>query len=247
MTHAQLLLPLRIPELGPALGKLVTGTGSDPAGLVLDGIRYRLVTRVMEQAAEARRLAARGERAAAVAAVGRTAWLEAWEEAVTAVADLLLQQVAARLTGAAAVARIPKRRRRRLGPGPTERRALAARLGSAGAVLVAVLDALERCASGACDATPLERGQMDAWGEALTAAARRLEAAWLALEDAVEAESERWDRVVQQTAAWRKPLWPVFVTGTVLLPPAIWLGLVVGGYVAPPPWLAQIWETLLGP
>ena len=73
MTTPSLLLPLRIPELGPALGKLVTGTRrvTTPS---LEDERRHLVTKLIEAAGEARRLAARDERAAAVALPGAV-WL----------------------------------------------------------------------------------------------------------------------------------------------------------------------------
>ncbi len=244
MTAPKLLLPIRIPELGPHLGKLVTGTGRAPGGLNLDEPRYRLVTRIMDSAGEARRLAARGERGPAVAAIGRTAWLEAWEELVAGVADLLLTQVNQHLTGEASAARMPARLRRRVMLGAAERHALTARLGSAGARLVPAVDEIEARAGGALGATGLQRGTLEAWQAALTTAARRLEASWLALEDALELEVARWRRVADTTAGWRKPVWPVAVLGVLALGTAIWLGLVVGGFLESPPWFTRVWRML---
>ena len=242
MTSPKLLLPLRIPELGPSLGKIVTGTGRDPGGLGLDAIRYRLTTRLFEAAGEARRLASRDERQAAVATVGRTMWLEAWEEAVAGVAELLLARIAGRLDAEARAVRMPKRRRQRLQLDPAQQGALAARLGSAGAGLVAALDLLEERAAPALGATALERETVDAWQEALATAARRLEAAWLELEEAIESEWRHWERVADAVARWRKPLWPVLIVGCIVIVGAAWLGLVMGGYIAAPVWLQDAWR-----
>ncbi len=242
MTSPKLLLPLRIPELGPSLGKIVTGTGRDPGGLELDAIRYRITTRIFEGAGEARRLAAREERKAAVAAIGRTAWLEAWEEAVAGVAEQLISRIAARLDAEARAVRMPRRRRLRLQLDAAQRGALAARLGSAGAGLVPALDLLEERAAPALGATALEREVVEAWQDALTTAARRLEAAWLDLEDAIEQEWRHWERVASNVAGWRKPLWPVLVVSGLVMVAAVWLGLVMGGYIAAPSWLADAWS-----
>lgn len=244
MTSPKLLVPLRVPELGPYMGKVITGTGRDPGGLELDGLRYRLATRVIEAAGESRRLAARDEREAALAVLGRTVWLEVWEEAVAGVAELLVDQVTRRLDAEARAAGMPRRRRRRLTLGPEQQGALAARLGSAGAELVPVLDLLEERIQPALSATALERDAMAEWQEALTMSARRLEAAWLELELAIEEEERRWRSVADEVAGWRKPLWPVVVVIVPALGVAVWLGLVLGGYVDAPGWLASAWRFL---
>ncbi len=244
MTNPKLLLPLRIPELGPYLGKVITGSGRDPGGLGLDAARYRLATRIFECAGEARRLATREERQAAVAAVGHAAWLEAWEEVVGGVTDLLLERVADRLAAEARAARLSRRLRRRVELGPGEKRAVAARLGSAGAGLVPALDDLESLGSAALEATAMERLAVEAWQDSLKTAARRLEAAWLALEDAIEAELRQWERAADEIASRRKPIWPVLVVGLLALAAAVWLGLVLGGFLDPPSWFAQLWQTV---
>lgn len=242
MTSSKLLLPLRVPELGPSLGKLVTGTGRAPGGLGLDDVRYRLVTRVMEHAGEARRLSANEERAAAVGALGRAVWLAAWEETVGAVAHTLATRVHTRLLAEAEAVRMPRRLRRRVVLEDGERRALTARLGSSGAILVPAVDEIERRAEAALAATALERDLVTGWQDALKTAARRLEAAWLALEDAVEAETRRWDEVADRVARWRKSLWPVYLGGGIALAAALWLGLAYGGFVPAPDWLIRLWE-----
>lgn len=244
MTISRALLPLRIPELGPHLGKLVTGTGRTPGGLRLDAVRVRLVTRLFERAGESRRLAAREQRQESVAAIGRAAWLEAWEEAVAAATELLVERAARRLQAEAQAVRMPRRRRRRLAPGAVDRHAVRGRLGSGGAALVAALDAVERDGAAVVAATGAEPTALTAWQEALTTAGRRLEAAWLALEETIDVESARWELVASDVARWRHSLWPVVLVGVVALAGATWFGLVLGGYVPSPDWLTTLWQQV---
>lgn len=246
MTGTPVLLPLRIPELGPYLGKVVAGTGREPGGLCLDAVRIRLAGRVFERVGEARRLASRDHRAAAVGAIGRTAWLEAWDEAVGSAAALVLDRAQAHLQAEMRAVRLPGRLRRRVMPSTDERVAVGARLGSAGAVLVSSLDAVETRGAAAVTATGLDRESVVAWQNALCTAGRRLEAAWLALEDAVEQESAQWRRVADDVSRWRPALWPMIVLTVLVTGAACWLGLVFGGYLAPPPWLASVWRLVFG-
>jgi hypothetical protein len=234
MTGSKLLIPLRVPELGPSLGKLVTGTGRSPGGLSLTGIRYHLVTKMIETAGEARRLAANEERSAAIFAVSPVFWLTAWEETINAVAAMVLEQVGSQINREADRVGMPQEVRQRFLPGASERRTLSARLGSAGAGLVRVLDDLERRGASALAATALERSLVDAWHDALRAAGRRLEEAWLLLEDRVETELARWNPIIAQVSNWRKPLTPVLIIGGALLILAIWLGLTLGGFIPAP-------------
>jgi hypothetical protein len=241
---AKLLLPLRVPELGPSLGKLVTGTQRAIDGISLEAVRGRLATTMIECAGEARRFAARDDRVAAVAALNRAAWLSAWEEAVAGAARVLLDRVNPLLDAQARAVRMPGRRRREVLLDAAEQRALNARLGSAGATLIPALDRLEAGGPKAMAATPLTRADMDEWLGQLATCARRLEAAWLALEDMVETELARWSAVAQDIARWRQPGWPVWLLLVVLLPVAVWLGLILGGYVAAPAWLERLWPKL---
>jgi hypothetical protein len=238
------LLPLRIPELGPYLGRIVSGTGRTPGGLRLDGIRLRLATRIFESAGEARRLASRENRTAAVLAIGRDAWLTAWEEAVGSTVGLLMERVRAQLDAEARAVGLPKRRRRRMLPDDDEARAAGARLGSAGTGLVQALDQLEHFAGPAVAATGLDRSAMAAWQHTLRLAGRRLEAAWLALEDEVAREAARWEQETNLVAAWRRPVSGVIAAGIAGTAVALWLGLIFGGYVAAPEWLAALWSEL---
>ena len=245
MTGAPVLLPLRVPELGPYLGRIVSGTGRLPGGLHLDSVRLRLATRVFEAAGEARRLASRENRRAAVEAVGRRAWLAAWEEAVASVGSLLMERVRAQLAAEARAVRLPRRRRRRILPNAGDARAATARLGAAGAGLVVAVDDVERQALHAVVATGLEAEAVAAWQDALRLASRRLEAAWLALEDEAEREMGRWQREADLVASWRRPTWPVLVVGVGVTAAALWLGLVFGGYIRPPNWLATFWSEVV--
>src|SRR5207247_9108383 len=95
-----------------------------------------------------------------------------------------------RLARARRRGRVPARRWPRGLPSTSEKRAIAARLTTGGEPFVAALDALDAVAARVRDATVLDKGAHGEWQEALRSAARRLEAAWLALE-AVVAEEER--------------------------------------------------------
>jgi len=246
VTSEKLLIPLRVPELGPFMGKVVTGSGAVPGGLRLDAFRHRLATRIFEAAGEARRLAGREERQAAVGAIGREAWLEAWEEAVGAIAILVAERAARRLVAEARAARLPRRKRKRLPPDVGEQRAIAARLGSAGAALVPALDQIEVRAEAALEATALERDAVEAWQDALRTSARRLEASWLDLENAVVGETRRWERMADDVSRWRKPWWPVVVVTVLGLAIAGWLGLVLGGQLQAPGWFSGLWHQVAG-
>jgi len=246
MTTVRTRLPIRVPELGPSLGKVITGTGRDPGGFQFDVVRHQLATRLFDAAGEARRLAARDERQAAVAAVGRAAWLEAWEETIAAVADQVNVRIERMLGDEARYARMPKRRLRRHLPDEDARRGLLARLGAAGVGLVPALDELDRCAEAAVAATGLDRDAMTAWQDALRTAARRLDAAWIALEESVEREWVQWKRVDAEIGQWRKPWWPVLAASAVVMALALWIGLVLGGYVRAPAPLENIWAEATG-
>src|SRR6266540_2367706 len=90
----------------------------------------------------------------------------------------------------------------------------------------------------AADASVLDKDSHTAWQEALRTVARRLEAAWLALEAEVDEERGRWAPEIDAIAAWRPSLWPVYVVWAPVAFLLIWLGLVLGGYVPAPAWLA---------
>ncbi len=244
MNSAKLLIPLRIPELGPSLGKLITGTGRDVSGFSLETNRYRLVTKIIEMGGEARRLATNDERVAALTSLGRDAWLGAWEETVGPIADGLVERLSAHLEAEAAAVRMPARLHRRMNIDEVERRAIGARLGSAGAELIPALDEIERHSTALIEATATERPALDAWQRAQLTAARRLEEAWMLLEDGVATELGAWKAVGDEISRWRKSLWPVYLVGTVGASVAVWAGLMWGGVINTPAWLFGLWQVL---
>lgn len=242
MTTPRLLIPVRVPELGPALGKLLTGRL--PADPSLDRQRLAMLGRLMEASGEARRLAAEGTRPEAVRAVGLPLWLDVWEQAVTGVARDLVERVNRRLEAEARAVRMPRRLRRRVGLDAAEVRGLTGRLGAAGAGLVSALDDLQARGETLVTATAANRSALEEWQRALLTAARRLEAAWLALEEQRADETRRGEEAVALVAAWRRPLWPVAAVGVPAVAAATWLGLVLGGYLPPPGWLARVWSLI---
>ena len=238
----KLLMPLRVPELAPSLGRIIVPRRQQPPWVPLDDIREELATRVLELGGEGRAAAAReaegDERARILETTGRRAWAAAWDNAVRRAANRVADALDAELTLTAREVRLPRRRLRRHLLTNAERRAIAARLGTGGGTFVVALDALEAAAARAADASVLEKDAHAAWQEALRTVARRLEAAWLALETEVEQEHGRWEPEIVTLAAWRPSLWPVIVLWAPLAVLLLWLGLVLGGYIPAPAWLA---------
>src|SRR5256886_2676703 len=231
----KLLMPLRVPELAPSLGRIIVPRRLLPPWVPLDDIREELATRVLELGAEGR---AATVRRSILETTGRGAWAVAWDNAVRRAALRVADALDAETMRAARRCRRPPRRLRRHLLNNAEKRAIVARLGTGAGAFVAALDELEAAAGRVADATVLDKDAYAAWQEALRTVARRLEAAWLALENEVEAEQRRWAPEIDAIAAWRPPLWPVFVVWIPLAVLLVWLGLIVGGYVAAPPWLA---------
>ena len=238
----KLLMPLRVPELAPSLGRIIVPRRQQAPWVPLDDIREELATRVLELGGEGRAAAAReGEgvdRARVLETTGRRAWAAAWDHAVRRAATRVAAALDAELTRTALRARWPRRRLRRLPLTSAEKRAIAARLGTGGGTFVAALDELEAAAARAADASVLEKDAHAGWQDALRTVARRLEAAWLALEDEVEEERVRWQPEIATLAAWRPKLLPVVIAWLPLAVLLLWLGLVIGGYVPAPAWLA---------
>jgi hypothetical protein len=235
-------MPLRVPELAPSLGRILVPRRVAAAWVPLDDIREALATNVIELGGEARAAAAREDRERVLEAVSRRAWLAAWERAVRRVAERVTRALDDRIERAARRVRMPQRRwRRRLLSAP-EKRAIAARLASGGEPLVAALDTLDAVAARVRDASVLDKDAHGEWQEALCGATRRLEAAWLALEAVAADEEPRWGPEIEALERWRPSLWPVLVAWTPLAAGLLWLGLVWGGYLPAPAWLA----TLLG-
>ena len=240
-----------VPELGPSLGRLgdpPPGAEAGPLGAQLDDIRLRLVTGVFELAGAGRAFSAAGDPGGAMASLNRVAWLALWEKAVAASAERVTATVNARLEEAAAESRFPRWRLRTALLTPDDTRAIAARLGGGGGPFVAALDELEQTVHGATTQRGRGGPAGAVWRSVLTAAARRLEAAWLALEQAAAVEQRRWQVDVERVRAWHLPRWPLWLLTAIVLAGATYLGLVLGGYVPLPPPLAgfaELWWSRL--
>lgn len=226
-----------VPELGPSLGRLCDRPGRHRRAdgwVDLEDIRVGLATAVFELGGAAREFAAAGDRAAAVTSLNRVALLGAWERAVGEAAGRLSRAIDVRLAAAADAARIPRRRRRSLPLTEADRRAIAARLGAGGLPFLQSLEALEATVPAA--SAPGARGEaaLAEWQDALLAAARRLESAWLELEAAARREQEVWSPEIARVLGWRRPAWPLWLITAVVLAAAIYLGLGLGGYLAVP-------------
>jgi hypothetical protein len=216
--------PVGLPELGPLLGGLVTAPVEQAATLArLDPVRLDLLTALFDKAGAARALLAAGDAAGARKALGPDAWLEVWEQAVTAAAHSVEVEVERRLRDAALLSRYPRKRLTATLPDAEERRLLAARLSAAGSGLEATVGLL------ADPARP--------WDEALRLVTGELQTAWERLTNTALQELDRWERRASEIRLWRRPWLPLILTGAGLLLLAGWLGLVLGGYLTVPDWL----------
>jgi hypothetical protein len=135
---------------------------------------------------------------------------------------------------------MPRRRHRSLALAGAERRAIAARFAAGADGFEDALLAVARTTDTLHQTWPADPTAHAEWQEAQQLAARRLEAAWLALELQVEAERQRWAPELEAIGAWRPSLWPVFGVWIPCATLAIWLGLVLGGYLPAPQWLAAL-------
>jgi hypothetical protein len=234
----KIAMPLRVPELAPSLGRLLVPRRLVEPWVPLDDIREELATRVLELSGEARAAAVREERERVLDAVSRRAWLAAWETAARRAGERVTAALDAGIGRAADRVRLPRGLRRRRVLTGSEKRAIGARLAAGGETLVAALDALDAAALRVREASVLDKAAHGDWQEALRTAARRLEAAWLALETEVAAEGHRWTTEIEDIGRWRPPLWPLFAVWTPLAAALLWLGLVLGGYLPAPAWLA---------
>ena len=232
-------MPLRVPELAPSLGRIVVARRRAPPWVPLDDIREELATAVLEIAGEGRGAAAREDRVQVLEVTGRRAWAAAWDQAVRRAAARVAEALEVEIIRTARQVRLPRRRLKNRLLAMGEKRAIAARFGTGGAAFVAALDELDTAAARVQDATVLDKDAHAAWQDALRAAARRLEAAWLALEAEVEEERRRWTPEMETLARWRPALWPVALFWAPVAGALIWLGLILGGYLPAPAWLAQ--------
>jgi len=233
---------LDVPELGPSLGRLIVPRRVSELWVPLDDVREALATSVMEYAGTARRDVSNGAKggARALTALDRDAWTHAWEDAVRRAADRIVAVLDQTIETEAKRVRMPRRRQRQLIVSPVERRAIAARLASGGDTLDEALTQVASATEALARSWPGDAAAQHAWRVAQEAAARRLEAAWLILESQVEQERARWTGEVAAVQSWRPSLVPVFVIWAPLAAIAIWFGLVLGGYLPAPQWLAAV-------
>jgi hypothetical protein len=231
-------VPFHVPELGPSLGRVIVPRRLAEPWVLLDDVRETLATEVMAQAGAARQAVATGDGVRGARLLGPAVWQDRWERAVRQAAGRVAAAIDAEIERTAWRVRMPRRRWRRSLLTPAERRAVAVRLALGGEPLTAALAvlgrALERLAADGDDGAALE------WQDALRLTARRLEAAWLALEAAVDAEHERWAPEWADIAAWRPSLWPVVALWLPVAVALIGLGLMLGGYLPAPSWLAAL-------
>jgi hypothetical protein len=239
-----------IPELGPSLGRLIDPPPA-PLGALrvpLDDVRIDLVTGVFDLAGAARSFAAAGDRDGAMASLGRVALLGLWEKAVATAAGRIAAEANAGLKSAAEESRYPTRRLAARRLTDQDARAIAARLGSGGAPFVGSLDALEQASNQAAGARGREGPGFAAWQAAVLAMARRLEAAWTALDESARAEQSRWAAEIEQVRRWHRPTWPIWLVSAIVVAAAAYLGLVLGGYLPVPPALqglaTLVWTRL---
>jgi hypothetical protein len=234
----KILMPLRVPELAPSLGRVIVARHREALWVPLDDVREELATAVLELAGEGRRAAARDDRAEVLEVTGRRAWAAAWDRAVRRAAARVADALDAEIARTARHVRLPLSRLRRDLLASGEKRAIAARLGTGGAGFVAALDELEAAAGRVKDASVLDKDAHADWQEALRTVARRIEAAWLALEAEVEEERHRWTPEIETLGRWRPALWPLALLWAPAAALLVWLGLVLGGYLPAPAWLA---------
>ncbi len=231
-------MTLAVPELGPALGQLIVPHRLSDPWVPLDDVRETLATRVIECAGAARRDAADAAPARALRQLDRDAWASAWDDAVRRTAERVSQALDATIVLEARRVRMPARRAKQLALSPGERRAIGARLASGADAFEGALEVVARATESLHRDWPGEPAMVDEWRDAQTLAARRLEAAWLALEALVERERMRWTPELDAIRAWRPSLWPVFAVWLPLAGAVIWIALMLGGYLPAPAWLA---------
>ncbi len=148
-------------------------------------------------------------------------WLGAWHAAVEALRDDLLAESRAMITAAGRRARYPTTRQDRLLPDPEQADILLQRLLAEG--------------------MPLERlAGAGSTAEVTRARAAALETAWDGAVAVARGERQRWTAEAARVAAWRRPWWPVFVAGAVLVVAAGVAAAWLGGQLPAPGWFTPV-------
>jgi hypothetical protein len=233
-----------LPELGPWLGRLCNAPGATRGirhFVPLDDIRLALATGILDLAGAARGFSS-DDHAAIVGSLHARSWRQVWEKALTDASARTAEAINAEFASAAAESRFPGRRLARLQVSEAELAAMAARLGAGAIPFEASLARLEELAGAAGSSGPSGDAAFGRWSEGLAAAARQLESAWMALEDGVDREGTRWQGEIEKVRRWTRPRWPLWVITGVVLAAATWLGLVLGGFLKVPGWLASFAE-----
>lgn len=239
-----------LPELGPWLGRLCnaqTSAGNMRRFVPLDDIRLALATGVLDLAGAARGFSA-DDHAAIVGSLHARTWRQLWDKALADASARTAGAIDASFASAAAESRFPARRLAKLQVSPAELAAMSARLGAGAIPFEASLARLEELASAAGSSGSRGEAGFVRWSEGLTAAARQLESAWMALEDAVDREGARWQGEIDAVRRWVRPGWPLWLITAAVIALASWLGLVLGGFLEVPGWLvpfAEFWWTRL--
>jgi len=238
-----------LPELGPWLGRLCNAGAATPFRrfVPLDDIRLALATGVLDLAGAARGFSP-DDHAAIVGSLHARYWRQLWEKALGEASARTAEAINAGLASAAAVSRFPKRRLARLQVSDAERAAVKARLGAGAISFEAALGRLEDLAGAAGSPGGGREGAFGRWSDGLAAAARQLESAWMALEEAADREGARWRVEIDKVRDWIRPRWPLWLLSALVLTAAAWLGLVLGGFLTVPGWLlpfAEFWWTRL--
>ena len=237
-----------LPELGPWLGRLCNAHSSATGVrhfVPLDDIRLALATGVLDLAGAARGFSS-DDHGAIVGSLHARHWRQLWEQALSAASARTAEAISTGFASAAVESRFPARRLARLLVSAPELAAMTARLGAGAIPFEEALTRLEELAGAAGSSGSGSEAAFGRWSASLTAAARQLDSAWLALEDAVDREGARWQGEIEKVRRWTRPRWPLWVLTGVVLAAAAWLGLVLGGFLRVPNWLlpfAEFWWT----
>ena len=218
--------PGELPELGPLLGRLAAPDTPATRDRDLEPVRVALLSELFERAGRARERLAAGDAAAARAVLGRDTWLAIWERAVSEASSAMFAGIERRIRDAAAVSRFPGRQVGARLPDAEERRVLTARFSSAGIGLEEVSRELGNPAV--------------EWGEAVRRTAGEFTGAWDQLRALARQEYDAWERRTTQIREWRRPWRPLVLVGVALLSLAVWLGLVLGGFLPVPGFLQPL-------
>ena len=219
--------------MGPLVGRLLTPAEPEPDAL-LDELRVELLTTLFAAAGRARTAARQEGTAAARAQLGHAVWLDAYRHAAERAASQSADLIDRRIRDAARVSRMPDRRLVRHLLTSADRETLLHRMISAG--------------------IPLERTpppeEAEPWADGLRRSAAALETSWERLVRFVGEERVRGDAVARAVSQWRRSPVPLWILTGALLVLALYLGLVVGGYLPAPGPLANLralWWSLPWP